>query len=42
MVAPSAPSPEDLRMLARQIRALAPTREGEMPFEVEAFLRSYS
>ena len=41
MIAPIPPAPDDLTELAAQIREQAPDLEGEMPFEVEAFLRRY-
>lgn len=42
MIAPSPPpSGEDLAQMADEIRASAGDMEGDMPFEVEAFLRQY-
>ena len=41
MVAPVPPSRADLERIAADIRDRAPEVEGEMPFEVEAFLRRY-
>lgn len=41
MIAPVPPSTADLERLAEQIRQAAPELEGEMPFEIEAFLHRY-
>jgi hypothetical protein len=42
MIAPSPPpSGEDLAQMADEIRASAADMEGDMPYEVEAFLRQY-
>jgi hypothetical protein len=41
MIAPIPPSPHDLAEMAAQIREYAAEKEGEMPFEVEMFLRLY-
>lgn len=38
---PAPPSPEELEQIAAQIAANAPQLEGEMPFEVEMFIRRY-
>ena len=41
MIAPVPPSRGDLAQLAEEIGKNAPEVEGEMPFEVESFLRRY-
>jgi hypothetical protein len=41
MIAPIPPAPHDLEAMAAQIEAWAPQLEGEMPFEVEAFIHRY-
>jgi hypothetical protein len=41
MRAHMAPSPEDLAQFAGEIRRAAPQFDGEMPFEVEAFVQRY-
>lgn len=38
---PVAPNPADLAVLAAEIRRQAPEIEGDMPFEVEMFVRKY-
>src|SRR5262249_33019129 len=35
------PTPEDLAAFAEQLRAAAPELEGQMPFEIHAFIQAY-
>ena len=42
MIAQIPPSPPDLAKIAADIQARAPEVEGEMPFEIESFIRRYA